>query len=315
MFLYGDDKARALSLAVQDVLMELGMAFGHSLLIKEERIGDASASAHGSTITPEVIEACEACDTVIVAANSASGLRELAEGLACSLACQVYSLTEALSGHAMLKDGALPRGLVLHPLRMDDAEALTKALSFAYALADSESLPVTELPRGSARDLWETAQRPGLARYANVQRRESTPEQTLAELPYSLRDFGMILSSPRTAEGLTALLTALSGLPGMPYVRYYGSDLAPRLYALTKLGDQGDLGNPFGLLFAMADMLGRGLSLPQEAEALKTCIHNVLDAGWRTADISVPGEPRLSATAICELIKEQIALISELRQR
>ena len=73
--------------------------------------------------------------------------------------------------------------------------------------------------------------------------------------------------------------------------------------------------NPFGALYAASHMLKHVFNLRSEADCLLTSIQNVLEAGWRTADLhTVDPAMYISPEAVCGLISEQIELAGTLIQ-
>lgn len=70
-----------------------------------------------------------------------------------------------------------------------------------------------------------------------------------------------------------------------------------------------DMANPIGMILSAAMLLRQALSLSNEAECVETAVKNVLDAGWRTADMAMPGAPRIGTGAIGKLIAEQVDMV------
>ena len=60
--------------------------------------------------------------------------------------------------------------------------------------------------------------------------------------------------------------------------------------------------NPIGAILSVAMLLRHGLVLPEAADAVERAVAAVLNAGARTADISVPGEPTLGTRELGERI-------------
>lgn len=314
MFITGSEQAKALGFAVEEVLTDLALAFHHSFLIRQERMGPASMQAYGSTMTQEAIEASRDCQAVLCASPNDQGLSALAQGMDCLLCCRIYQLPESLKAHSLLKSGELPRGQVMAPLSMDEQLA-SPAFKAAFLHASSDFSDLTEIaPKGRLRGLWNEATE--ALRLARPEQGWHAQElaQSIAASVAQPESLGCVLSAPAGAASLHAALAAVSGLHSLMHSRFYGEN-GPRIYALTAVEDALDGGNPFGLLLASADLLRHSFGLHREADFLLTCIRNVIDAGWRTADISLPGEPRVSADAICQLLREQIALASELINR
>jgi len=70
--------------------------------------------------------------------------------------------------------------------------------------------------------------------------------------------------------------------------------------------------NPIACALAVATLLRFSLGLTREAACVEAAVNNVLSAGWRTPDAARPGDPRVGAQAIVQLICEQISVAGEL---
>ena len=75
----------------------------------------------------------------------------------------------------------------------------------------------------------------------------------------------------------------------------------------------GDEVNPLGAISAVAQLLRYSLKLEQEADCVDSAVKNILDAGWRTPDMTNMGDG-ISAYKMQQLISEQINLAGELLQ-
>jgi 3-isopropylmalate dehydrogenase len=64
--------------------------------------------------------------------------------------------------------------------------------------------------------------------------------------------------------------------------------------------------NPIGMICSVAMMFEYTLKMKQVSEIIYNSISNVLDEGYRTADIALPGEKVLTTKEITALIKEML---------
>ena len=121
-------------------------------------------------------------------------------------------------------------------------------------------------------------------------------------------NIGFLLAALYPGCILLPAATALFGIPGILYDEYIGS--GPRLYvhnvSYEPLGI--DDANPIGIQRAASAFLRSRFGLFREADCMDAAIHNVLEAGWRTSDISMINFPRISMSAMGKLISEQIQL-------
>jgi 3-isopropylmalate dehydrogenase len=67
------------------------------------------------------------------------------------------------------------------------------------------------------------------------------------------------------------------------------------------------IANPIGAIASVAMLLRYGLDLPEAAGLVEQAIGTVIDAGRRTADIALPGEPTLTTGEIGEEIAQRVA--------
>ncbi|NLD33979.1 MAG: hypothetical protein GX653_03635 [Clostridiales bacterium] len=313
MLMSGDDQAKRLAFSVQGVLSDLAVAFGHSFLIKEEKISSASMADYGSPMTQEAVDASRDCDAVLCLTADHQGVVELAGGLGCHLCGHVYDLPEVLAAHALLKSNALPQGLIAVPIQMTP-EALTHAAELLYTMARTAQRTLREIPAtGKRRADWEAATGAASAAYSQTLPTRFTLGQGLDLVLGSPGDMGILFASPSAGEALHAAASQVSGLPLLLYDVYWDMNAARVYAARIREGDAPAGGNPFGVLYAAAHMLKHTLNLPREADCLLTSIRNVLDAGWRTPDLHAEDHAmHIDAEAICGLISEQIELAGTL---
>ena len=72
--------------------------------------------------------------------------------------------------------------------------------------------------------------------------------------------------------------------------------------------------NPLGAIAGVASLLRYSLRLTQEADCVSSAVRNVLDAGWRTPDMTSMGDG-VSCYKMLQLISDQINLAGELLQQ
>jgi 3-isopropylmalate dehydrogenase len=68
------------------------------------------------------------------------------------------------------------------------------------------------------------------------------------------------------------------------------------------------IANPIGAIASAAMLLRHGLRLPDAADLIEQAIAAVVDAGGRTADIALPGEPTLTTREMGEEVARRVAL-------
>lgn len=317
MLVSGSETALGLSLFVQQILTDLAIAFGHSFVMAEEKFSALSIQEYGAAMTEETIEAAGECDGLLCLSQDEEGLAELAQGLGCLLRCRVIDLPEAMRAHSLLRSGLLPRGMIACPLS-DEADTLKKAAERYFERVRELAYPVAEIPfTGENKLLWERSIRPALSKYfAGQSRRTASTAVLLKECIAQPEYLGSVMAAPAAFASISAAATALCGKAASFVYDAYWDEQGPKVYySLIGPSAPADNLNPFGALFAACDMLRYSLGLVKESEFLLTCCRNVLDAGWRTADIAENGHASVSAQAIIQLIGEQIELAAALGSR
>ncbi len=310
MMMSGGPAARRLALPVQDVISSVAVAFGHSFVIKEEKIGKDSQQAYGSPMTQEAIEASADCEAVLVVSGTSRGVDALAAGLGCQLKTRVFDVPSQLAQHSLLRSAQQPGGVLATPLEGGE-QGIRRAVELTKGIMVQKNMPVQEVPLGGAhRADW--LQATDLFSIPQEDRVRTLP-QALRMLVAEPGDMGIWFVSSSAFAALDSTARALSGLRGMARLSCLAEK--PLVFGIDDLQDELQDNHPFGLLWAVADMLEGALNLHREAECLRTAVDNVLNAGWRTADLSEPGLPTVAAEGICRLIQEQLSLVGELMQR
>lgn len=312
ILLVADEAAgHVLATSIQEVLTELAVAFGHSFVIREEKIGSASQAAYGVSLTQETVDEAADCDAVLCLSAHREDHVALASGLHCSLACHVFALPSALAQSSRLKQEEAPAGLLMFPLGTDPT-AFGHAVRGALALAQLYGQErLTQIPfTGALLKAWEGSNAASAVPPATNLHKATLPE-ALHALTQAPSHMGAVFAAPSSCEALDAVAVGLSGLPSACFHSVYWGE-QPAMYASVVGQHSQDTVSPFGALFACVDMLRHVFHLTREADCLSSSIHNVVDAGWRTTDMQPGPLPRVGTDAICKLICEQIALAGQL---
>ncbi len=312
MLLSGSQKAATLSYYIQQILTDIAVTFGHSFVILEDKISKLSLDEYGNTIAENVIVASIDCDAVISIAEDDEGLAELIAGLGCILCSHMYALPECLSDFSLLKSNELPAGSISYPMTLEKP-VFTMAAEHLYKRVKTENRSLIEIPyQGTYRAVWEEVTGAAANKYFVMSPNRINAGDFLSYLLKHPQKMGIVLANKTACETLNEGAKSICGLPSFVFDAYL-DDKGTKLYAvqLVKAGSEEQL-SPFGLLYAVVDMLKYSLKLEKEAECLRACINNVLEAGWRTADIALEGQLRVTAEAIFKLISEQIELVAEL---
>ncbi len=288
----GNRYAKGLAAAVGQALTDIAVAFGHSFVIKEVRIGSRQPE--------EIATSLPEARAVVAVCESGGWAAGLAEALGCRLRLQHYRLHPRLSDLSPLRSGLAPHGVIASPLGHGEG-------SFLFERAADEArrlgLRVRAVEQGSG--LGERPMSP-LSGFGAV-----TLAEALKEMLQRPDQMGVLAASREIAGLLQVVAGTLCGAPSMVFDHFLSSSLS--LYASEAPGRDAasDSCNPLGALSAAADMLS-ALGYQRESECLNASISNVFEAGWRTADIAGPQSPRVGTEALCRLVSEQIGLAGKL---
>jgi hypothetical protein len=282
--------------AAEQILSDVAVAFGHSLVMR---------GAVARDLTEDDIHASVLEYDAILAVGSRAGIGNLASKMNCIYGLRQYKTLVGLLDISRLKDGCQPVGALVWPLLDTDA-GLNIAAVAAAALAKEAHSRFLLLPPQDGESAWITAASKA-AMYAALEAPPSlSPEAVLEELLSHLEENLVILTNGHDAGLTDSLLCYLGGLGGLTYTMYAGDKR--RFFAVSP-----ETGKPglFASLYAAAAMLEKNLKLTREAECLKTALDNVLASGWRAREMGT-FEKTLPDEDILRLVSEQIALAGEL---
>lgn len=269
-------------------LTDVAAAFGHTFVLMRARLTNEAAD--------EIINRCLSADAVFFADANAKVIAEIGDALGAALCVRVSDVPQAITGEGK-------RLFAAQAMSMDD-ETMAVAFDAAASLALREELPVAHVaPGGKTGGDWlNRAQTLAGARAL-------TAPEAVTEMAKTPETLGLLLAPTNVGAILHALITALAPHPAFLRDVYLGGDVP--LFAPVMPSDA-PLFSPWGVLQAAGDLLRDGLHLMREADCMEAAVNNVLAAGWRTADIALPGQARVDAEAITDLISEQIELAGEL---
>ena len=328
------------------VLTSVACAFDHSFTFVEDKLGKAAIQAYGAPLAEKTLELCRTADAVLVGASSdperdnpapgmrpEDGLRLLQTGLHlyaglqyCAMApAAVLPSREGLAGGVDMVlvwplSGISPRdsssmeddGQKAVDTVLITATQAEQAARLAFRLARERRKSV----RGAFLNDLDATTRLFLEAANRVSR--DYPDVTVkwleagrcAEELFKRPDrFDVLLIGPALHRPLSGIAAGLSGGFGLAPVMMLG-DQAPNLY-LPAQGEEAslagrDMANPIAMILCAARMLKKSLRLYSEADCVEMAVKNVLDAGWRTADMVSGNAPKVGTQAIGKLIAEQV---------
>ncbi len=322
------------------VLTSIACAFDHSFSFVDEKWGKSALSAYGTPVSEKTLDSCRAANAVLLGAGQqASGsipadgvkkdsLTMLQSGLQLTAGIQICPLpqtakAQSLTGGAnlaivwTLPEGAADSYLAEEGQAAHDTLSLTahqaeEALHAAFRLARERHRAmhiVLEPGLPAAGSLWREAARRVGKEYPDVSLAFLESDRCASALVRDPGQFDVLLAAAPLRRTLSGILAGrLAGRGLSPGVMTGGP--GPDVYLPACADDPAlagrDMVSPIAMILAGALMLRRSLQLHNEADCVEMAVRNVLDAGWRTADMVSSGEPKVGTQAIGKLIAEQV---------
>lgn len=328
------------------VLTSVACAFGHSFTFMEEKLGKTAIQAYGSPLSDKALDMCRSADAVLLGATGGpiwdrplqnmhpeQGIRRLQSGLQLYAGLQHCAIPPAPAAVSPLKENiACTMDMVLvWPLLGDDCESFMEEdgqrpvdtvsstaiqaeqvirLAFLMARERRKSVCGTfHADLDATSRLWlETAQRVSRD-YPDVFVKWLDPDRCSAELVKRPSKFDILLTGPLLNRPFSGIAAGITGSLGLAPCAMAG-DANPFVY-LPAQGEEAslagrDMANPIAMILCAAMMLRRSLHLHSEADCVELAVKNVLDSGWRTADMVSGSEPKVGTQAIGKLVAEQV---------
>jgi 3-isopropylmalate dehydrogenase len=189
------------------------------------------------------------------------------------------------------------------------AERLTR-LAFRLARERRRPLCIVDMPGLPATGrLFEQAASKAAKDHPSVTCRHLPADRFIEEWMRNPAQFSAALCGPLAGPAVSGAAAALMGGRGILPGAFLG-DNKPILYQPAHGPEPEiagkDTADPIGMILCAAMMLRLSLNLANEAECVETAVANVLEAGWRTADLTSGGSPKVGTEAIGKLIAEQV---------
>lgn len=307
MLLPGSARGEAACADAEQILMDISAAFGHAFSLLRGKMGSQPAAA----LPEETIQACLNCQAVFLCDAECPGAPALYDALDLPLRVRSFCIPEALcSRHES------PAVLYAATVLSLDEETLRLAMQSAFRFVQEEDIRLTHVsPTGASQTAWEAAVRVQEAAHPQVASVALSAPEAISGVILAPERMGLVVCPPYAGGMLHAAATALCTRPGLMHDFSFDESLG--VYAAYLPPEQGgeDSLDPFSVAYAVSKMLKYSLKLQRESACLEAAISNVLSNGWRTADLAVPGSPRVGTQAVVDLICEQIDVAGELMQR
>lgn len=301
VLLYENDLGKTLCEVASRILTAISLSFGHSFVVSMRRTS-------ARDVEDAVLDVCLDADAVLVSASDMRALDSLVMELGCLSRVRELRYDHLIENRSLMGEDKPLRAMVVQALE-SEMEALASAVQTAYAVAEREDLPIHAVPpTGKLMQDWQEALK-------TPQGKKHKHDWSLPEaLPAIIRDpvnVGVVLCPPYAGMVLAPAVTALCGAPAMGYDQYLGGQCPLYVALATEEATVGERANPFGMLRAVYALLRDSLNMELEAGCVEAAFRNVLQAGWRSADIASPGLPQLNAEGIADLLCQQIEVAGE----
>jgi len=308
MLLPGGAHGDALCSMAEDILIDVSAAFRHSFSLMRGKIGQKSLDAQGEILTDDTVAACEQCQAVLVLDEKETGAKALYDALNLPLRIRSFCVPEALCGRR-----EAPLSLWVAQTLSVDAQTLRSAMASAFRFAREMDIRITHVaPTGPSLSEWKGMIQVQQTAFPTVAADSLSAPEAITALISAPHGLGMVLCPPYAGGILSAAATALCTRPALMYDFSFDEGIgvyAPHIPAGLSPEDEP---NPIACALAVATLLRFSLGLTREAACVEAAVNNVLSAGWRTPDAARPGDPRVGAQAIVQLICEQISVAGEL---
>lgn len=189
---------------------------------------------------------------------------------------------------------------------------IERIITFAFTLAQKRKKKVTSVDKANVLEssrMWREVAEQVAKRFPDVQLEHMLVDNAAMQLIRSPKQFDVIVTENMFGDILSDEASMLTGSLGMLPSASLSVD-GPALYEPIH-GSAPDIAgqnkaNPLATILSAAMMLRLSFGLTEEADIVERAVKQVLDAGYRTADIAQHGNCVLSTTEMVEKVKDAI---------
>jgi len=188
---------------------------------------------------------------------------------------------------------------------------IERIVRLACEMAKKRSGKVTSVDKANVLEssrLWrETAQRL-TADYPDVTLENMYVDNCAMQLVREPKQFDVIVTENMFGDILTDQASMLTGSIGMLPSASIGGQVAlyePSHGSAPDIAGK-NLANPLATILSVAMMLELTFKLQEAAQAIRSAVEQVLNEGYRTGDIMVPGAKRVGTTEMGALVRERL---------
>ena len=301
VLLYETERGKALCDIASYVLTQVAVAFGHALTLPVKKCEPVPE------VSDALLDLCADAEGILVGDGDMACLPALADELLCASRVRELRYTHLIENRALMGLGR-PLNAVLIQALSSEEETLAATAKLAYAVSARENMAILQVPAtGKLAAAWKKAVDGADSLSAPFHAWELPLPRVLPDMIHRPQHCGVLLCPPYAGYVLADAAAALASAQGMGYDSYVDGQCG----LLSALRQDDDALNPFGMLRAVTHLLRSELKMEQEAACLEAALRNVLQAGWRTADISLKPDKVMDAEGICDLVCQQIEVAGE----
>ena len=334
----GDGIGPEIMAAAQELLAAIG-----EFELDEELVGGASIDAHGTPLTDEVLDACKSSDAVLLAAvggpkwdstdpaapRPEQGLLGLRKGLGLFANLRPVRPSPALldasplrrnriEGTDLLVVRELTGGIYFADKGREDGtafdtcvysvEEIERIAEVAFRFARRKVTSVDKANILETSRLWREVVS-GMAQKHDVEFEHLLVDNAAMQLVSRPKDFDVILTENMFGDILSDEAAMLTGSIGMLPSASVGSG-GPGLFEPVH-GSAPDIAgtgkaNPLAMFGSVALMLRHSLDQGKAADRIEKAVEDVLNEGYRTADIKDPGCMLIGCKEMGKRVREKI---------
>lgn len=328
------------------VLDRLGEKYSHHFIYKRGYLGGESIDQYGVPLSEETIALCKASDAILLGAvggpkwnhldpaiRPERGLLAIRKELELFANLRPAILFDALKESSPLKSDLVKDGLDIMVVReltggiyfgkraYSDEEAydtmyysraeIERIAVEAFKIAQKRSKKLVSVDKHNVLDsskLWRKTVEEVAKDYPDVRLSHLYVDNAAMQLVTNPAQFDVILTENMFGDILSDEASMLTGSIGMLPSASLGGQVG--LYEPVH-GSAPDIAgtgkaNPIATILSAGMMLKYSFGLPEESAAINKAVEDVLEAGYRTADIYTEGKALLTTSEMGDKIAERV---------
>lgn len=331
------------------ILTLVSKKFNYDLELNSYLMGGISIDKNGVPLTDEVIQNCLDSDAVLLGAvggpkwesmphhlKPEAGLLKIRKALGLYTNIRPAKVYSSLLNTSSLKPEILdgtdvlilreltgdvyfgePRGfddekgwntMIYH---YDEVERITRK---AFELAANRKKIVTNVDKANVLEtsqFWRKIVHNISKDFPDIELKDMYVDNAAMQLVRNPKQFDVILTQNLFGDILSDIAAMITGSLGMLPSASIGEKNAlyePVHGSAPDIANK-NIANPLGTISSVAMMFNYSFNLPDAAKIIDTAINNVLEKGYRTADIMSDGKQLVSTSQMGDLISQEIEKI------